>query len=62
MEGYRTIVANSVALLASIAILFGVEIGLEAQSAIVMLIMSLGGIAFRFITKTPIPVKLPSKS
>lgn len=54
MKGYRTIVVNGVALLASLAVLAGVEIGVDEQSAIVLTIMTAINIGLRKVTTTPL--------
>jgi len=57
MKGYRTIIINAVALLASVLALSGLDVGVDHQAAIVAGIMALGNMILRKVTTTPLGQK-----
>lgn len=54
MDGYKTVIANAVLLIASGLALMGVDIGMDEQAAIVTSVVTIGNIVLRFATKTPV--------
>ena len=54
MDGYKTLIANAVLLIASGLALVGIEVGIEEQSAIVVSVVAIGNIILRIFTKTPV--------
>lgn len=52
----KTIVTNAVAVVAAVAIAFGVDVGAEMQGEIVALVMGVANIALRFVTTKPVSV------
>lgn len=54
MNGYKTVIANAVLLMASGLALAGVEIGLDEQAAIVTAVITIGNLVLRFVTKGPV--------
>jgi len=52
MKGYKTLITNIVALLASLAVLAGVDVPLETQSQISTGVLALVNIGLRFSTDT----------
>ena len=54
MDGYTTLIANAVLLIASGLALVGIEVGIEEQSAIVVSVVAIGNIILRIFTKTPV--------
>ena len=54
MNGYKTVIANAVLLVASVLTLIGVDIGIEEQAAIVTSVVTVGNIVLRFATTGPI--------
>ena len=53
LAGWKTLITNGVVLLAALAAIFGVEIGVEEQEAIVAGAMALVNIGLRLVTKGP---------
>ena len=52
MKGYKTLITNIVALLASLAVLAGVDVPLETQGQISTGVLALVNIGLRFSTDT----------
>lgn len=59
LQGYRTLIANGVAVLASVGLFFGVAIPEDEQSAVILGLTALANIALRFATRTPVGVAPP---
>ena len=59
LQGYRTLIANAVALVASAGLFFGVVIPEDEQSAVILGLTALVNIALRFATSTPIGMAPP---
>lgn len=60
LKGWRTLIANGVAVIASVGLFFGVAIPEDEQSAVILGLTALVNIALRFATSTPIGVAPPS--
>lgn len=54
MKGYRTIIVNIIALVASLSATQGLEIGAEDQASIATAVLAIINIGLRFITTTPV--------
>ena len=54
MNGFKTVITNTVLLAASALSMAGVDIGLDEQAAIVTAVITIGNLILRAFTKGPV--------